>query len=399
MDVEGLKKKIEALEDRLCWQKRAIIGLVVVFFFNTTPALTQASNWLNGLLPPKLSSVKLPLGRNVERPDYSDLLPNRDEMISYWAEILPPKNQPGRLNKKALASGSQAGDVLQVRELQIVNAQGTVVAIIGSYDTGDGAVLVLNRKGTLVSVMGTDSRGHGALSLFNTSEHAIVGMGADTSDDANGWIEAQGSSGSGAGLAVDAKGDGFMAIVNKGGTLVSLVGVDKSGHGGLNIFNASERVLAGMGADTSDDAKGWIEVQGSSGSAAGLAVDAQGDPFMGVLNKNGKSVAVFGVDENGHGALGILNASQQPVVGMGADRSGVGQLAISAGKFKAYVDKNGNGVAETQKQNGSLRWSSEPSSGGSGGTSSGLLGDLDQDGDVDFTDFLRFAANFGKTSG
>jgi hypothetical protein len=29
-------------------------------------------------------------------------------------------------------------------------------------------------------------------------------------------------------------------------------------------------------------------------------------------------------------------------------------------------------------------------------TSSGLLGDLDNDGDMDFSDFLMFAQNFGK---
>jgi hypothetical protein len=37
--------------------------------------------------------------------------------------------------------------------------------------------------------------------------------------------------------------------------------------------------------------------------------------------------------------------------------------------------------------------------GGGGGTPSGLIGDLDQDGDVDFADFLIFTSNFGKTSG
>ena len=54
-----------------------------------------------------------------------------------------------------------------------------------------------------------------------------------------------------------------------------------------------------------------------------------------------------------------------------------------------------SGVLE---QDGNLRRSSEASLVGDGGTSSGLIGDFDQDGDVDFTVFLTFAGNFGKTS-
>ena len=53
---------------------------------------------------------------------------------------------------------------------------------------------------------------------------------------------------------------------------------------------------------------------------------------------------------------------------------------------------------ETREDSGLLRWSSEMEPGGSGGTSSGLIGDFDGDGDVDFTDFLTFAGNFGKTT-
>ena len=55
--------------------------------------------------------------------------------------------------------------------------------------------------------------------------------------------------------------------------------------------------------------------------------------------------------------------------------------------------------AENLTKDGDLRWSSEMTYGGGGPSQSGLLGDFDGDGDVDFTDFLTFASNFGKTSG
>ena len=51
------------------------------------------------------------------------------------------------------------------------------------------------------------------------------------------------------------------------------------------------------------------------------------------------------------------------------------------------------------KGGGNRRWSSEPSSVGDTGTSTGLIWEFDGDGDVDFNDFLTFTANFGKTSG
>ena len=93
--------------------------------------------------------------------------------------------------------------------------------------------------------------------------------------------------------------------------------------------------------------------------------------------------------------LFTLSESGLPIGTLTADPDGNGTLAISAGKFRAFVDENGNGAAETLAEDGSVRWTSEMKTGGTGG----LLGDLDGDGDVDFEDFLTFAANFGKSSG
>ena len=138
----------------------------------------------------------------------------------------------------------------------------------------------------------------------------------------------------------------------------------------------------------------------ASGSIVGLGVDAAGDAAVLVTNKEGVLTSILGVDINGHGVMGILNASGRPIAAMAADDAGNGVLGIEDGKFFAHLDAAGNGVAETRGQNQTLRWSSEMApAGGGGGTPSGLIGDLDQDGDVDFNDFLIFTANFGKTSG
>lgn len=309
-------RRIDILEEKLRWQKRVLVGLVVAFCFNASPVMSTASKWFNQLLPSKVTSGKSLSGR---------FSADRNEMMSKWAEVLPPETEEGRLSKTAHA----AGDVLQVSELQIVNEKGTLVGVIG-YDSA---------------------------------------------------------------------GDGVMVVLNSSGKAVSGLGVDGSGHGTLSILNASERVIAAMGADESREANGWVDVRSASGSAAGFFVDEVGDAAMTVLNRDGKTVSAIGVDESGHGVLGILNASGLPIAAMVADEDGVGALGISEGKFGAFVDENGNGVAETLTKDGSVRWSSEMTSGDGTPTSSGLLGDLDGDGDVDFTDFLTFAANFGKTSG
>ena len=118
-----------------------------------------------------------------------------------------------------------------------------------------------------------------------------------------------------------------------------------------------------------------------------------------VSNKSGRAVSILGADEDGHGTLGVGNVLGSPVVAMGADGVADGVLSVAnrSGSPAAdlSINVNGNGIAQTYSRDGSVRWSSEMSSGGQ----TGLLGDFDGDGDVDFTDFLVFAQNFGKTSG
>ena len=155
--------------------------------------------------------------------------------------------------------------------------------------------------------------------------------------------------------------------------------------------NAAGGIVAAIGADETEDANGWMDA---------LSVDGAGDGIMIMGNRNGDAVSVLGANENGHGIIGFKNASGRVVVGMGADSTGVGVLSIEGGRFRAFVDANRNGVAETLGTRcRSLRWSSDAAPIGDTGTSTGLIGDFDGDGDVDFNDFLTFARNFGKTSG
>ena len=300
-------RRIDILEQRLRWQKRAIIGLLLLFLFSTSPALSTATKWFEQL---RTGNKWVP-GSSSGRPS--------EGVIPKWT--FSPESEHGGSSKTALA----ADEVLKVGRLQIVNEEGNVVAFLGFDEAGDGVLAIRNRKG----------------------KYRIM------------------------------------------------AGLDESGGGLLNVFNSSDRPVAVMGADNTDQGNGFVNVSGGSGSVAGLFFGESGDASVTFFNSNGNPASAFGSDANGNGFLVALSESGLPIGTLSADPGGMGTLAISGGKFRAYVDEDGNGAAETLGEDGSVRWTSEMKSGGAGG----LLGDLDGDGDVDFQDFLTFAANFGKSSG
>ena len=438
MDREIVEKKVETLERRVRWQMRAIIGLIIVFLFNTSPAFT--SKWFHRLLPPKLTSVNVESGGNT---DFRNIASHREEIltrrilapglgpggdkIEFINNILSRQNETPRLGKQAQAGELQIlSDTLRVQTLQagtlqIVNASGGVVAIIGSDNVGDGILLVGNAASEAVAAISVDQAGNGDISVIENNT-PVAGMGADQAG--NGLVASSNASGSsfvvlssdqagnaglivgsssetGAGaviLDLDETGNGLVSTVSASGSL-ALLGTDGSGNAGLIVGTASESGAGAAILGVDQAGNGLISAISASGSIAGLGVDEAGDAGVLVTNREGVLASVLGVDENGHGVMGILNASGRPIAAMAADEAGNGVLGIEGGRFRAYIDSTGNGVAETRGQNQILRWSSEITPTGGDGTPSGLIGDLDQDGDVDFNDFLIFTSNFGKTSG
>ena len=438
MDREIVAKKVEALERRVRWQMRAIIGLIIVFLFNTSPAFT--SKWFHRLLPPKLTSVNLSpdksdtgfrnissrrekiLARRIQAPE---LGPGRDK-AEFINNILLRQNETPRLSKQAQAGEMQIlsdklrVQTLQVRTLQIVNASGGIVAIIGSDNVGDGILLVGRSDGAAVAAISVDQAGNGDISVIENNA-SVAGLGADQAG--NGVVASSNASGSsfavlstdqaenagvlvgsssetGAGaviLGIDETGNGLVSTVSASGSL-ALLGTDGSGNAGLIVGSGSESSAGAIILGVDQSGNGAMNAVSASGSIVGFGVDEAGDAAVLVTNREGVLASVLGVDENGHGVMGILNASGRPIAAMAADEAGNGVLGIEGGKFRAHVDAAGNGVAETRGENEILRWSSEMAPVG-GGTPSGLIGDLDQDGDVDFADFLIFTSNFGKTSG
>ena len=392
MNQGDVRQRLEALEVKLRWQKRAIAGLLVVFLLSAAPALTQAPGWFGSLLPAKLASMSFRDGVTPGDVRFGDISPDR-------ADLPLPEAGNDVLSKIAPEQIIDAGDTLRVGTLHIVNAGGEVVAALGSDESGDGSLVIRNRDGAVVSVVGVDANGHGTLGVLNAAGRVAAAMGADPSEQANGWVDARSATGSAAAFAFDNAGDATVAVFNSDNELVSGFGIDENGNGALRISNSAGGIVAAIGADGTEDANGWLDVRNKSGPAAGFSVDADGDGLAIVGNRDNKAIGILGANANGHGVIGFMNASERVVAAMGADSTGIGVLNIEGGRFRAFVDGNANGVAETVGNDRNLRWSSEAAAVGDTGTSTGLIGDFDGDGDVDFNDFLTFARNFGKTSG
>ena len=373
MHPVNLREKLEQLERQQCWHKRIITGLMVAFLFTASPTLTKAPIWFNDAFSSRS------VGSNLTKTDLSKALSYRNRMVanpaallSNSAQMLSNAAETERLNKTALATEAQ---IIQATEFQIVNNRGRVVVAIGASDTGDGTVVLWNREGKVVAVLTADLRGNGALAIANSSERPTVTMGADESDQANGWLSVGSASQAGIESLVFESGVVAIGIVNSKGNVASLLGSSETGNGVFKLLNSSGNVTVD----------------------AGVTVDGHGE--LDIFNTSGGIAAAVGYvkAENVHGGvLGVFNADGLPVTSMYSDDRAYGVLSLEGGKFAAYVDDNGNGVAETRDESGLLRWSSELDSRGNGGTSSGLIGDFD--GDVDFTDFLTFAGNFGKTA-
>ena len=208
MDREIVEKKVEALEKRVRWQMRTIIGLIIVFLFNTSPAFT--SKWFHRLLPPKLTSVNVErdtgflniashreeiLARRIQAPE---LGPGEDK-AEFINNILSRQNGIPRLSKQAqsglqqILSDTLRVQTLQTRTLQIVNASGGIVAIIGSDNVGDGILLVGNAAGEAVAAISVDQAGNGDISVIENNT-SVAGMGADQAG--NGLVASSNASGS-----------------------------------------------------------------------------------------------------------------------------------------------------------------------------------------------------------
>ena len=192
-----------------------------------------------------------------------------------------------------------------------------------------------------------------------------------------------------------------IQILNDNGQQVGFIGTDEAGDGIVLLGDVSDRPQVALSVD--QDGAGLLTAFNVGGAqAVVVGTDAGGDGFLGVGNSTGGLASTMGVGVTGGGFVGVSNAAGTGGATIGVDTLNVGRLTISnearTNVIEAFA-KGGNGQIDVRTSTGISIWASDniPTVSAGSGDPSGLLGDLDNDGDVDFTDFLVFAKNFGRS--
>ncbi|MBT5832952.1 MAG: hypothetical protein HOH77_22405 [Candidatus Latescibacteria bacterium] len=337
----------------------------------------------------------------------------------------------------------QVTDLLQVRELQVVDENGAILAKI-MQDTNGGQLQIYNKSNANILNAFVDDGGRpildigtpgyrGKLRLINTPGDNTVELGVRDNEtgffkikDANGidavWINSEGSGGLVRWNNTKGETAGFLGT-NPNGGIVGVHGNDEEGtsprlFAGTNLFNGT----------------GVVEVIGSNGKTTFLTSTFENTPYLSLKNQagitaingtaTGRGGSISGyngegnekfrnaVSRDGHGYTLLKRADGITTHFVGSTRDGrpIIDLKNPAGGSLYIAEEDsttGKGILKTYDPDGTLLWKSSldstttgdaggDSSTGGGDTTSGLLGDLDNDGDVDFSDFISFASNFGK---
>jgi hypothetical protein len=150
-----------------------------------------------------------------------------------------------------------------------------------------------------------------------------------------------------------------------------------------------------VGVFGQDENRGVLSILNRFGTPLfAVTEDADGRGSVVVLNKEGKIVGRFGTALDGDGYLSIYNKEGTRAGKLGSGTTGgtfhiYDQTSRLIGRFGARTSGGGSQIDVLDGDFG-IVWSSQQS------VSTGLIGDLDNDNDVDFADFLLFAQNFGK---
>lgn len=206
----------------------------------------------------------------------------------------------------------------------------------------------------------------------------------------------------------------LLQVVNSRGTVVIEIGADGFDDGAISVGGSNGRL--GVAIDIDGAGSGRMVIRNPSSSAAGgLAIDADEGPTLSLI-RDSQTVAGFNAVDGmivlhrpspstSIGAITGFNTDGEPVVAIDDGRNSATlhdnemQIRVSsAGRrqsvVRAFANEAQEGRVETYDEDGSTIWSSS----WGGGSDSGLLGDLNGDNTVDFTDFLIFARQFGRTN-
>tara|TARA_B100001123_G_scaffold72975_1_gene82114 strand:- start:1286 stop:2602 length:1317 start_codon:yes stop_codon:yes gene_type:complete len=411
--VEDLAVRVRKLERRVSEQRIVVCGaLMLAVCFATLGATSEGLRRTQPLARQEASSA--PIVASTVQKQVAPGIPRAQYAAAKVAEL-------------------QIQEYVITKRLQIVNNKGAVVtdflssedgnALVACYDnTGTAQFLILagekggelylaDEDGLPLIYAGPSEKGHsilqvggngdkgGSLVLYNRKGNPIVTAGS--SNESHGRFMVNNKEGMGISVttATEEKGEGYSVLFNRNGK--PLFGAMASGESGsIYISNSEEKDLIYAGAST--DGQGLLKVKQSDGSDLVYAgADLENNGVVEVSNRQGDELIFVGANTAGNGLIRILNREDQLGIAAVAGEN-TSFLSIVKNDEDAAImasDVNGDGLVETYAKNRDRLWSSSFAQQTGPVSQSGLLGDLDGDGDVDGSDVLLMSENYGNKLG
>ena len=310
----------------------------------------------------------------VPDPDANDLIKD----VGGITQVTAPFEVVDASGKVILSvrneDNSDAGVSIYVGEgagaLSVHSGSAATVAELGTDENGNGILRALDAQGNLragisgEAVIGVfDESGEKALATLGANEHgagtlSLLGRGgklgveavAGTESD-GGVIRAMNANGQiVAGVGVDLRGKGLVAVVDTGGT--AQLSISDAGAPALVILDKSNKQLAAV---ESVNGKGRVAILEQGRAAAELTAAVAGGGRLVVHNSGGEPVAAVGPSPSGKGGISVYD-NGQPVATLEAGDSGGGELDLSnaagTGGIEAYgsdPDSGGGSVIAFNK--------------------------------------------------
>ena len=376
--MNPLEERLNRLETRVTRYRNFNVLLCLLLVAVVTVAAREGVSPFQSKSIP--ASVPMPEG-NVPIPD----VPGRGADAVMQQEV-----------RSAAKLTAQTQGVIRATGLQIVNSDGQAVVELFPSTAGGGLIFVNSAENkNLVYIGSSASNGNGLVNINSAQEKNLIGLGSIpntndgsidirnrneesliemNTDQRSGWIRIDKTGSENlAYLGASTLGHGLLSLSNNTGKRLATMQTDET-SGNLWLNNSSDKTVVRFGAFSQGD--GFLQINSRTGTELiTLGSNTADDGLIRVSNRHG-TLGVVLIARNEHGYVGIQNSQERLLA----------DLTATPG---------GNGLVRTLSTQGITTWSSA-SVESSGGSTSSLRGDMDDDGDIDGDDFLIFSENFGK---
>lgn len=259
-------------------------------------------------------------------------------------------------NEVFLQNSTGEAGLVRASEIQLVDADGRMLAQLGVNRSGGGALVLWSKDGTRLAALEEGPNAGGQLAVFNEQSNPIAYLGSGTSDqgilitrnrDGAKLVETNGFRNGGGSITtwlgdqplvdIGVGGGAGMVEIKSGGVTVASLGATEDGGGYIAAHGDKGNELAALrgGHDVAE-----ITIKDPAGSALVQLAGFSGQGVLRTMNKSGATVSI----ENG---IGLWNEAGKQVVGIAATSNGSGSITTMNANGKATIH-----VGQTTNTNG-----------------------------------------------